>query len=286
MNVAPYFGVIDIGNSGIKASMAETSSRNLSGAVRSVHYLMGEEQNKPHPKEFDRIGSTWTSIDNLDSISQMIEELRSQFLNSNPGILWKISSVQPHALATLERALAKNFPIDTCHIISHLDIPLTCSLEQPENVGIDRLLAAWSAWHSSDKKNPLIVIQAGTAVTVDWLDENGEYCGGAIMPGLSLTLKYLALGTVYLPWLAPPRDPRNIILPGRNTKEAILAGVTAGFVGGIELLQRRYRQQYAGDPSTIETVVSGGDGLALSQAISPPFTIIDHLVLKALARLP
>jgi type III pantothenate kinase len=162
---------------------------------------------------------------------------------------------------------------------------MVLQVDAPESVGIDRLLAAWGAWQTSDQNHPLIVIQAGTAVTVDWVDEHGAYCGGAIMPGLSLTLKYLALGTAHLPWLAPPKDPALLAIPGKNTRDAILAGVTASFIGGIEQLQRRYRQQYAGNQNSIETIISGGDGFSLSQSIVPPFRVIDHLVLNALARL-
>lgn len=285
MDAAPYFGVIDIGNSGIKTSLAETKTKKLIGEVRSIHWLLPADQKKKPPSEFNHGGSIWASIDDLNALTQMIEEMKFVHDNPDQNMLWLVSSVQPQAIETFKSCLSKRFSTDDYRIVNHLDIPLKCNVDSPESVGIDRLLAAWGAWNFSEKKGPLIVIQAGTAVTVDWVNEQGVYCGGAILPGLSLTLKYLALGTAHLPWLAPPKDPRDLALPGRNTREAILAGVTASFIGGIELLQRRYREQYLGNPNEIETIVSGGDGLTLSRSISSPFKIIDHLVLNAIASL-
>ncbi len=283
MNAAPFFGVVDIGNSGIKASLVETATNRLVGGIKSIHWRLPADQNKSPPAEFSGAGSIWASMDDVEAMIRMIEAMKKTLVDHEQKILWRISSVQPHALETLVHCFSKRFLGDSSRTISHWDIPLKCNVDSPENVGIDRLLAAWGAWLANDKKGPLIVIQAGTAVTVDWVNVLGEYCGGAILPGLSLTLKYLALGTAHLPWLAPPKDPRDLALPGRNTCEAILAGVTASFIGGIELLQRRYREQYSGNADEIQTIVSGGDGLTLSRSISPPFKIVDHLVLYALA---
>jgi len=285
MNAAPYFGVIDIGNSGIKASLAETATRRLTGSVRSIHWRMLNDHHKSPPVEFQTSDSSWASIEDSNAIGQMLDFLISSKPFREAPCFWQVSSVQPTALATLTKSLSTRSSKNNHRVIGFRDIPMNLDIEAPESVGIDRLLAAWGAWQSSSKKKPLMVIQAGTAVTVDWVNEQGTYCGGAIMPGMSLTLKYLALGTAHLPWLAPPKDPNLLSIPGKNTREAILAGVTASFVGGIEQLQRRYRQQHSGDPNSIETVVSGGDGLSLSQAITPPFKIIDHLVLNALAGL-
>ncbi len=285
MNAAPYFGVIDIGNSGIKASLADSASKQLVGPVRSIYWLLPNEQKKSPPAEFQNATSSWASIDDIDAISQTIIELKNGIPDLKQGLLWRVSSVQPQALASLATSLESQLTGESLQAVASGDVPMKYKIDAPESVGIDRLLAAWGAWQSSRKKNPLIVIQAGTAVTVDWVDQDGAFCGGAIMPGLSLTLKYLALGTAHLPWLAPPRDPRDVAIPGRNTREAILAGVTASFIGGIEQLQRRYRSQYSGDPNEIETVVSGGDGLTLSQAIAAPYRVVNHLVLNALAQL-
>ncbi len=285
MNAAPYFGVIDIGNSGIKASLVEAKSLRLTGPVKSIHWRTQNGLHKSPPVEFLTSESSWAAIDDSEAVGALLDDLVSQHLGPKHSCFWLVSSVQPTAFATLSHVFSTRSSIGKHRLVGFRDVPMTFHVDEPERVGIDRMLAAWGAWQASDKGNPLIVIQAGTAVTVDWVDEQGAYCGGAIMPGLSLTLKYLALGTAHLPWLAPPKDPTLFVIPGKNTRDAILAGVSASFIGGIEQLQRKYRHQYSGDPSSIETILSGGDGMTLSQSIAPPFKVIDHLVLCALAKL-
>ncbi|MDZ4851565.1 MAG: type III pantothenate kinase [Pirellulaceae bacterium] len=285
MDAAPYFGVVDIGNSGLKAALVDANSKQLVSAVESLHWVFPEANGKLPPKEFQSSGAMWAAIEDQTAYAGLIAQLKNQLPNSQLAIVWKVSCVQPRALATFTNCLTDQWSIDQVQNISHSDIPMKLDVDAPDGVGIDRLLAAWWAWQSNHRRGPLIVLQAGSAVTVDWVNEQGVYCGGAIMPGLSLTLKYLAFGTAYLPWLAPPSDPRSIALPGKNTTDAILAGVTASFMGGIELLLRRYTDQYPGDSNDIQTIVSGGDGQTLARAIITPFKLVDHLVLNALAQL-
>ena len=68
MKTAPHFGVIDIGNSGIKAALAETATQHLVGPVRSLHWSFPSDTSKLPPKEFLESGSTRSSIDDLDAI--------------------------------------------------------------------------------------------------------------------------------------------------------------------------------------------------------------------------
>src|SRR4051812_37005032 len=65
-------------------------------------------------------------------------------------------------------------------------LPLRVALEHPERVGIDRLFNAVAANQRRKPGRPAILIDAGSAVTVDWLDEHGAFCGGTIFPGLRL----------------------------------------------------------------------------------------------------
>jgi type III pantothenate kinase len=311
MNAASFVGVIDIGNSGLKMAMAQVFARdrNATAAIHPAHDLdttmetghrsgsksdflsfeklywrYGNDQGKSPPKEWEESGSHWAALDDLEAISEVIRKCRSVAYDQ-PIVRWLVSSVQPQALESIKRCFYELHPFDELRVLTHKDVPIQCQLDIPEQVGIDRLVAAWGAWRSLSRPSPLIVIQAGTAITVDWIDETGVYHGGAIMPGISLTLKYLALGTAHLPWLAPPLDPTQVVIPGRNTHEAIMAGVNAGFVGGIELLIDKYSQQFHGDRKQIQIVLSGGDGPALSKAIKTPIQVFDNLVLKSLVRL-
>ncbi len=295
MNSASLLGVIDIGNSGLKMAMCRVYAKGEQPSTSNSHcdpsrskvsksslveppfdFLSTErlywrypnDQSKTPPKEWTDKGSRWAELDDLDSIANVVQQCRAEAFGQ-PIVRWLVSSVQPLALASIKRCFSELYPFDELHVVSHKDIPIHCRVDYPEQVGIDRLIAAWGAWRSLAEPSPLIVIQAGTAITVDWIDRDGDYHGGAIMPGISLTLKYLALGTAHLPWLAPPLDPTRVAIPGRNTSDAIMAGVNAGFVGGIQLLIEKYIQQYPGNPADVQIVLSGGDGNAISKALKP-----------------
>ena len=124
----------------------------------------------------------------------------------------------------------------------------------------------------------MIVVQAGTALTVDWVDAHGRFQGGSILPGAGLALQYLAAGTDQLPWLPTDSIDRLPRLPGKNTEEAIAAGVHASLVGGVRYLVERYRREFGGS-SQIPVVISGGDGGLVPEHIATPATYAENLFL-------
>jgi type III pantothenate kinase len=170
-------------------------------------------------------------------------------------------------------------------------VGIEIQVDYPERVGIDRLLAARAAnaWNDSrcktqkrSERTPVIVVQAGTALTVDWIDAQGRFQGGSILPGVGLALQYLAAGTDQLPWLPTDSIDRLPRLPGKNTEEAIAAGVHASLVGGVRYLVERYRNEIGGS-SQIPVVISGGDGRLVLEHIATPATYVENLVLLGLA---
>ena len=163
---------------------------------------------------------------------------------------------------------------------------MNLDVESPAKTGVDRLLAAYSAHRlvndSQNRKKAVIVIQAGTAVTVDFVDATGVFRGGAIMPGLGLSLQLLAAGTDMLPWLGNHAVEIRPPLPGKNTEQAISAGVNAALVGGAAHLVDRYRSEHENGKS-IQVVVSGGDGSLLMPHIAQPAEFVNHVVLYGLS---
>lgn len=298
-------GLVDVGNSNLKSAIVPAqdglslanndylANPRLLGSVRSIHWLPSGETSKPPPPEWMSAPESWVVPQDVDAFRRLLESLRSDSqVDPHAPISWKVSSVQPAAYESFQECLRKHFPSDSLHPIERSQIPMPLDVEAPDRVGIDRLLAAWGAWKRYSEQNqsvagqktPLIVIQAGTAVTVDWINELGVFCGGAIMPGLTMSLKYMALGTAHLPWLAPPDRPSELPIPGRNTQAAILAGASAGFLGGINYLVSKYRSQWPREQ--VPVIVSGGDKLSLAETLTEPFQVMDHLVLASLACLP
>jgi type III pantothenate kinase len=125
-------------------------------------------------------------------------------------------------------------------------IPLATTLLRPDRAGSDRLLAAWAA--ASLHGPPVIVVDLGTATTVDVVDADGFFLGGAILPGLSLAVDALAEGTAKLPRV-------DVDLPadavGGDTPSALQVGIVIGHVGAVRELVTRMRAQLGERPGSV-----------------------------------
>ena len=276
--------LVDIGNSGLRATQVTDqelfTDQNVyrlswSAAVASHH--------NPSPDQESAPNQLWCELRDHSAFDWLV----SQF-NGSPNENWLISCVQRTALDELNRSLVKHGFRDMAKVVVHSDLSMKLDVDEPAKTGIDRLLAAWAAYNYTYAQNqpngPIIVIQAGTAVTVDFVNSEGVFCGGAIMPGLGLSLQLLAAGTDQLPWLG--NHFVNILpeLPGKNTVQAISAGVNAALVGGASHLVQRYRNQSPNGPN-VKVVVTGGDGSLLLPHIVKPAEFVEHLVLRGLCML-
>lgn len=285
MNMGKSLGLVDIGNTSLKLKLFETGSAWHLTPNATLYWAYPQDQLKPYPAEWGRDETNTCRVDDLHQIKQFLCRYLEK-AHTVESIQWRVSSVQPLAMKSFLRVLADIRPHDLVEVILKSDVPLACDVDFPDQVGIDRLLSAFGAKKTAGLDGPLVVIQAGTAITVDWIDERGVFCGGAIMPGVALTLKYLALGTSSLPWLATPSDVTSFELPGRNTQQAMQAGVNASFLGGLQLLLSRYRTLAAKLGLEPRIFMSGGDGPALSRALNTPIHFVPDLVLQSLAMLP
>ena len=142
------------------------------------------------------------------------------------------------------------------------ELPLRVLLERPDHVGVDRLLDAVAAYSRRAPGTPAVVIDAGSAVTIDLLDETGAFAGGVILPGLRLMAKALHDYTALLPLVESAAEVPPI--PGTSTRAAVAAGVHASVVGGIRYLLDRYRAQLAIPP---QVFLTGGDTALLHPSL-------------------
>jgi type III pantothenate kinase len=295
--------LVDIGNSGLRACKSNCDNRvdyisaKIFGPVVKLSWSsIGQKISKHRPEPAESENRRWTHIDDAQGYEWLVKQVTSQ---EHPvdGVIWRIGSVNRKALEHLVAAIEKNAkfaPRETpiiYQVINHRLAGIEAQVDYPEKVGIDRLLAARAAnaWNESRSRSegrsvrsPVIVVQAGTALTVDWIDAQGRFQGGSILPGAGLALQYLAAGTDQLPWLPTDSIDRLPALPGKNTEEAIAAGVHASLVGGVRYLVERYRQEIGGK-SEIPVVISGGDGRLVLEHIAAPATYVENLVLLGLA---
>lgn len=118
---------------------------------------------------------------------------------------------------------------------------------RPETVGQDRLAAASAAW--AEARRACAAITVGTAVTLSVVNARGEFVGGLIAPGLKLQSRALHAGTALLPEVGPKRM-RSVV--GRETREAIAAGISFGVEGLIREIRRELGR--------VPLYGTGGDG--------------------------
>ena len=135
------------------------------------------------------------------------------------------------------------------------DLPLRVLVARPDHVGVDRLLDAVAANSRRKAGVPAAVIDAGSAITVDLLDDSGAFAGGAILPGMRLMAKALHDYTALLPLLPPPE--KHPAVPGTNTPAAMELGIFQAAAGGIAVLLSEYQDLY---PSVLGVYLTGGDG--------------------------
>jgi type III pantothenate kinase len=133
----------------------------------------------------------------------------------------------------------------------NLPIPITSHYKTPHTLGQDRIAAVVGAYSLYNKKD-IIVIDAGTCLTIDFLSEKGEYIGGRISPGIEIRYKALHTFTDKLPLVT---KENTIPIIGNDTVSSILSGVQQGILAELRLIISEYRLR---KPEAI-AVVTGGD---------------------------
>lgn len=170
---------------------------------------------------------------------------------------WIVAGVHPARRDALVAWLKGR--ADSVRVLSSAkQLSLTVELEHPDKVGIDRLLNAVAANRRRQEHVAAILIDAGSAVTVDYLDGNGAFRGGTIFPGFRLMAKALHEHTALLPIV---EIDESVLPPGTSTTHAIQAGVYHAVLGGIERLIAEYQHRY---PTAFEIYLTGGDAKALA----------------------
>jgi type III pantothenate kinase len=149
-----------------------------------------------------------------------------------------------------------------------LTIQIPNTLSDDSTVGQDRVLNALGAY--SRAQQACIVVDAGTAITVDFVDGQGTFHGGAIAPGLNLMLMALHEHTAALPALKFEPPPEGSPF-GKDTREAMLVGVQGAARGMVRHLIEKYSEFYEAYPQIIAT---GGDARTLFESDD----LVEHIV--------
>jgi type III pantothenate kinase len=189
-----------------------------------------------------------------------------------------VSSVVPRSRHNLEVLAAKYFNVEPLFAgEGKAAWQIAVDVEEPRSLGADRAVNAIAA--RAKYPGDLIVIDFGTATTIDHIDGQGAYKGGIIAPGINLSLDALVSNTAKLPRIAieAPRDDSVI---GRNTEDQMLIGVYWGYVAMLEGLIARMKAQI-GRPASV--IATGGLAVLFDKHTSIFNAVDADLTLQGLA---
>ncbi|MCC6950918.1 MAG: type III pantothenate kinase [Phycisphaerales bacterium] len=189
-------------------------------------------------------------------------------LAASPGLPVVLASVNPPARDALASAVRKS-GVTPLHAGADVPLPFVHTLRDASTVGQDRILCALGAFVRAEQA--CIIVDAGTAITVDFVDGEGVFHGGCIAPGLGMMLAALHARTAQLPAVRfEPPDPA--LGPfGRDTQHAMLLGVLAAARGAVRETIERYAEFYGAFPQIIAT---GGDAALLFEN----HDLVEHIV--------
>ena len=181
------------------------------------------------------------------------------------------ASVNPTVMEAVEHGVTKTTATRVEWVGRDIDLPIKVLTDAPEQTGVDRVVNIAAAYEQMGKA--CVVVDAGTAITVNVCNDSGDFLGGAIASGAGVQLAALHEKTAKLPSV-PLDTPQGLI--GKSTEQAILHGVFYGIRGMVKELVENYATELGTWPDIIAT---GGDaaklfeGWELIHAISPDLTL-------------
>lgn len=186
-------------------------------------------------------------------------------------------SVVPSVLYGIEKACRRYLSVEPLFVGRGLKTGMKVRTDNPREVGADRIVNAVAALDRFG--GPVVVVDFGTATTLDCVNGRGEYVGGAIAPGLRVSEEALFERTAQLPRVEVAKPPSAI---GRNTRHAMQSGLFYGYVGLVDALARRCRSELDGEATVVAT---GGLARLISAECSAIDEVDTFLTLRGLAML-
>lgn len=203
-----------------------------------------------------------------DSLETTIQHLTTQYDAICQGLISSVSENNPQIL--------DYFPGHCkARLLSHdFNFPFENLYQTPKSLGLDRMaLVAGALKHYP--QNNVLIIDAGTCITYDFVDAQNRYHGGAISPGLRMRYKALHAQTAKLPLLAPSKLTSMI---GNTTATSIHTGIISGMIHEIEGTVSSYRSKFP----ELTVVLTGGDGDFLFKQLKISIFAVSNLLLEGL----
>jgi len=219
----------------------------------------------------DKLISTWRlttgvdrSPDEYDSLLYTLLQRQGVPLSGITG--GALCCVVPPLVSIFQEVCQKYLGTSLLIVEPGVKTGVRISLDNPREVGSDRVVNAVASHHLYGE--PVIVIDFGTATTFDVVSQEGDYLGGAIAPGINIASEALVTRTAMLPRIELAR-PKQVI--GRSTITAMQSGIFFGYIGLIEGMIRRIKQELR---SEAKVVATGGYAYPLAKEI-PEIDIVN-----------
>ncbi len=153
--------------------------------------------------------------------------------------------------------------------------PIELSIAEPDKVGTDRIMAASAAYAVAE--HAVVVADFGTATTIDLIDDRGVFCGGVIFPGFEMSANALHTDTVQLPKVTVTKPS----LPfGKNTTDAINAGLYYSAISALQEIVRRYAEVLGTWP---QTIITGSGARLIKDDCDFVDNYVPDLIIKGIA---
>ncbi|MFT5698674.1 MAG: type III pantothenate kinase [Desulforhopalus sp.] len=250
------FLVVDIGNSHTVTGMYEKSKLLGHWRIKSDAKSTGDELAICYNALFTLAGINIDKIEGI-IIASVVPTLQTAW----------IACCEKHFSSHLK----KNIFIVSVENISRL---IEVQLDNPKEVGADRLVNGIAAWKMNQCKQ--VVIDFGTAITFDCITEKCHYLGGAILPGIAISLEALANKTAQLPHIDVTDIPSQII--GKSTVEAMKSGVLYGYGAMIDGLTKGIHSEMTTDTDEPFKVVATGGMAGLIAPFARSIDIIEPML--------
>lgn len=246
------FLVVDIGNSHTVTGMYHDGALIGQWRIKSDARSTGDELAICYHALFDMAGINVDDIEGI-VIASVVPTLQTA---------WH-TCCKKH----FSKGLKKEIFIVSVDKISSL---IEVELDNPKEVGADRLVNGIAAWRLNKTKQ--VVIDFGTAITFDCVTEKCVYLGGSILPGIAISLEALAMKTAKLPHVDVSDVPSNII--GKSTVQAMKSGILFGYGAMIDGLIKGIRQEMTVDVDEPFNVIATG---GMARLIAPFTNSIDMI---------
>ena len=204
----------------------------------------------------------------LKTVLEEIKKLKTKYLNIEKAIISSVGRL------TKSETLAIKELFDLTVLDSETKLPFKNLYDTPKTLGVDRIALVCASVKQFPKKNVLI-IDAGTCITYDFVTDSNEYLGGAISPGIRMRYKSLNNLTANLPLLSTEMPKYSI---GTSTNSSIHSGVVYGVLNEIDGNINMYLKKY----SDLTIILTGGDANFLSKQLKSSIFVNSNFLLEGL----